>query len=281
MLRQRALIILSRRFATKQNVIRKTDVRPVQLITCKQTKFNMQQTEVPAIANAKFGSIPLASSGWQHYKAKSDYFTIHPTALSPDADAPSAEARQFSRFVDLNEQLVTNLNTNLGITTASEIQSAAIPSILAMNHTLIAAETGCGKTIAYLLPIIQQILQHKQQQTAGARRMNTPLALVLTPGRELAVQIGSVAEKLCSLLSISVRVLLGGRTKSLMMNPSFDDVDLLIGTMGATSKLVTTGVYRMDEVRHVVLDEADTMLDDSFNEKLIYFLRRFPVSLRQ
>lgn len=277
MIRQRAFIILSRRYATKPNTIRKADVRPIQLITCKQTKFNMQQTEVPAISNAKFGTIPLASSGWHHYKAKSDHFTIHPTALSPDTDAPSADARQFNRLA-LDEQLVTNLMTNLGINTASEIQSKAIPSVLAMNHTLIAAETGCGKTIAYLVPIIQQILHRKRHENAGSRRMNTPLALVLTPSRELAVQIGSVAEKLCSLLGVSVHVLLGGRTKSLMMNPSFEDVDLLIGSMGATSKLVTTSIYRMDEVRHVVLDEADTMLDDSFNEKLIYFLRRFPVS---
>lgn len=60
------------------------------------------------------------------------------------------------------------------------------------------------------------------------------------------------------------------------MNPSFDDVDVLVGTVGAVSKLVTNGIYRMERVRHVVLDEADTLLDDSFNEKLAYFLRRFP-----
>lgn len=72
---------------------------------------------------------------------------------------------------------------------------------------------------------------------------------------------------------------MGGRTKQKMLNPAFDDADLLIGTIGATSKLVTTGVYRMHLCQHVVLDEADTLLDDSFNEKLTYFLRRFPVTL--
>lgn len=62
-----------------------------------------------------------------------------------------------------------------------------------------------------------------------------------------------------------------------MMNPDFDDVDILVGTIGAISKLSTTGIYRMDEIRYVVLDEADTLLDDSFSEKLGYFLKRFPV----
>lgn len=64
-----------------------------------------------------------------------------------------------------------------------------------------------------------------------------------------------------------------------MMRPDFANVDILVGTMGATSKLATTGVYRMNQCEHVVLDEADTLLDDSFNPKLTHFLKRFPVSL--
>lgn len=87
-----------------------------------------------------------------------------------------------------------------------------------------------------------------------------------------------MAERLCDGLNINISVLLGGRTKQKMLNPSMEDVDLLIGTMGATSKLVTTGVYRMHECHHVVLDEADTLLDDSFMPKLAHFLKRFPVS---
>lgn len=63
-----------------------------------------------------------------------------------------------------------------------------------------------------------------------------------------------------------------------MLDPILEEVDLLVGTMGVVSKLVTTGIYRMNQVRHVVLDEADTMLDDSFTDKLHYFLQKFPVS---
>lgn len=76
-----------------------------------------------------------------------------------------------------------------------------------------------------------------------------------------------------------MKVLIGGSTKKKMMDPTLEDVDLLVGTMGVVSKLVTTGIYRMQHVHHVVLDEADTLLDDSFNEKLLYFMQKFPVSI--
>lgn len=75
-----------------------------------------------------------------------------------------------------------------------------------------------------------------------------------------------------------MKTLLGGRVKQLMLNPEFDDVDILVASFGALSKLTTTGVYKVDQVRHVVMDEANTLLDDSFAEKLIHFLRRFPVT---
>jgi len=93
-----------------------------------------------------------------------------------------------------------------------------------------------------------------------------------------ATQIGEVAQKLCSQLDINVKTVLGGKTKQLMMNPEFDSIDILVGSMGAISKLVTTGIYRMHNVRHVVVDEADTMFDDTFSDKLVHFMKRFPVN---
>lgn len=107
------------------------------------------------------------------------------------------------------------------------------------------------------------------------RQFNTPLALILTPGRELAEQIGQFATDLSENLDINIKVVTGGNTKKQVLNPSFDDIDILVGSIGAISKLTTSGIYRLTEVKHVVLDEADTLLDDSFNEKIVYFLQRF------
>lgn len=123
--------------------------------------------------------------------------------------------------------------------------------------------------------MIHQILQEKDHETSK-RQFNSPLAVVLTPGRELAQQIAKFAEELSDGLGVGVKVITGGSTKKKVMNPEFEDIDILVGSIGAISKLTTTGIYRMNHVRHVVLDEADTLLDDSFNEKLEYFVRRFP-----
>lgn len=125
------------------------------------------------------------------------------------------------------------------------------------------------------MPIIEQLIKSKARGDAD-RQFNTPLALILTPGRELADQIGKFAEELTEGLNMNVKVVTGGNTKEKMLHPSFEDIDILVGSIGAISKLTTTGIYRMNEMEHVVLDEADTLLDDSFNEKLVYFLRRFP-----
>lgn len=126
-----------------------------------------------------------------------------------------------------------------------------------------------------MLPIIDQIIKRKALGPIE-RQFNTPLALILTPGRELAVQIAKVAEELTEGLGFNIKSVIGGKTKQKMMNPSFEDIDILVGSIGAVSKLTTTGIYRMSEVKHVVLDEADTLLDDGFNDKLAFFLRRFP-----
>lgn len=114
-----------------------------------------------------------------------------------------------------------------------------------------------------------------ESEGGSERKFNSPLALILTPARELAEQIGKMAEDLCDGLNINVKVTVGGRTKKKMMNPEFEDMDILVGSIGAISKLTATGIYRMDHCRFVVLDESDTLLDESFHEKMSYYLRRF------
>lgn len=71
--------------------------------------------------------------------------------------------------------------------------------------------------------------------------------------------------------------MIGGSTKKKIMTPDFAATDILVGSIGVTSKLITNKVYRLDRVRQVVLDEADTMFDESFSNSLEYLMRRFGV----
>lgn len=247
------------------------------IIQCKRPNFNLY---VPQDGQCKFGTIPLASSGWLHKKSKGDWFTINATVTEEEKSKDMQDLHAFlvTAQLPLADQLLENLKQELDIKQLTSIQCQGWPKIYDYHHTLLAAETGCGKTLCYLTPIIQRIVERKQS-AANQRKMNSPLCIILTPGRELAAQIGNVAKDLCTDMDVRVKTILGGNTKRLMMNPEFDDVDIVVASVGALSKLVTTGIYRMDHVRHVVLDEADTLLDDSFSDKLVHFMKRFPVSL--
>lgn len=112
------------------------------------------------------------------------------------------------------------------------------------SNLLLAAETGSGKTLAYLLPIIQNLTKCKR----NPETFNTPKAVVLLPNRELAYQIGDAAEVIGSSVGVRVKVIVGGRTKSIMMNPNIDEIDILVGTPGALGKLTSLGVYKLNEV---------------------------------
>lgn len=247
-------------------------IRKLPKITCKRTNLNLLGTEIIK-PNIKFGDIPLVSNGWKHRKSKGDFFKIH--ALEDYQICKPYRNLNSLNELKISNEFIENLKNEFNIENITQIQDESIQQIQNMNHVLIAAETGCGKTLAYLLPILQQILTRKRNgfQT---KDFNTPLGLILTPGRELAEQIGNVAERLCQGTDIKIKTILGGNTKQKMLNPEFEDIDLLIGSIGVISKLTTNQIYRMKQVRHVVLDEADTLLDDSFSDKLCYFLRRFP-----
>ncbi|KXJ70985.1 hypothetical protein RP20_CCG021811 [Aedes albopictus] len=244
------------------------------IISCRRSQHNLFVEHFPLGTEGgggkKFGDVPLASAGWRHRKSVGDYFIIHPVQQPYETHTLSDVPFQ---QLGIRDELVQNIREK-GVLFPTKYQAEGIPTILNGGHTLLAAETGCGKTYTYLLPIVEQILRRKLN--CSERGFNTPLMLILTPGRELAQQIGRVVEGLTQGLDIKTRVLLGGRTRQQMMNPHFEDIDILVSSFGAISKLVSSGIYRTDSVRWVVLDEADTLLDDSFNAKLLHLMKRFP-----
>lgn len=253
---------------TSKNISHPEKQRKRELrISCKRPEFNQYVGQ----SYDKFDTIRLASQGWCHRKSRGDYFTILGYRENPAIINPTEPIKSFS---DLG--IIPNIITNLekqNITSPTVIQVEGIPAILKGQNVILTAETGCGKTLAYLLPMLQQILTWKFM--LNEREFNRPLGLVVSPNRELANQIGEVAMEFGREMRINTNILTGGHTKRKMLNPEFEEVDLLIASFGALSKLTTTGIISMRDVRHVVLDEADTLLDDSFNEKLCHFLRRF------
>lgn len=147
------------------------------------------------------------------------------------------------------------------------------------ENCLIAAETGSGKTISYLAPLIQSVRVDKEN--CPGTSLNSPFAVITTPSRELSEQIGQVCNGLVAGMPLKVRCITGGRLKRDALNADCEEVDILITSFGALSKLTTFRIYNMAQLRHLVLDEADTLLDDTFNEKLLHFLRKLPLQVSQ
>ncbi|PNF19193.1 hypothetical protein B7P43_G09601 [Cryptotermes secundus] len=246
--------------------------KKVLRISCKRSEYNLYEGQT----YGKFESIPLASKGWHHRKSRGDFFTIQKYRENPAICNSSESGISFSD-TGLSSNIIDILEEQ-EITEPTVIQKDGIPTILEGRNTLLTAETGCGKTLAYLLPMINQILMWRL--VLSEHRFNSPLGVIVSPNRELANQIGEIAETFSRKLMFTSKVLTGGHTKSKIMNPSFEEVDLLVASLGALSKLTTTGIYNMKSVHHVVLDEADTLLDDSFSEKLCRFLRHFQFQFR-
>ena len=146
-----------------------------------------------------------------------------------------------------------------GYASPTPIQSRAIPAILGGHDVLAGAQTGTGKTAAFVLPILQRLAQAE----AGAPR-KLPRALVLTPTRELAAQVAENARLYGRYLDIRTTVVFGG----VGINPQIDKlrrgVDILIATPGRLLDLAGQKAADLSKVEMLVLDEADRMLDMGF-----------------
>ncbi len=148
--------------------------------------------------------------------------------------------------------LVTQL-TKLGLTQPTEIQNKAIPVALAGDDLIACAETGSGKTAAFLLPIIERL------QQPGSLR-----ALILAPTRELAMQIESNAKAFSRTARLRSAAIVGGESLSRQQAILRSGVDLLIATPGRLNDLLERGAVSLKKIEILVLDEADRMLDMGF-----------------
>ena len=157
---------------------------------------------------------------------------------------------------------------DVGYHTPTPIQAQAIPAVLRGDDVLACAQTGTGKTAGFLLPI----LHHLKQRTPGY-----PRALILTPTRELAAQIGENARTYSKYLRIRSTTIFGGVRLGPQIERLRSGVDVLIATPGRLLDHVERGNVRFDDLAVLVLDEADHMLDLGFLPDVRRLLRTMPV----
>lgn len=175
-------------------------------------------------------------------------------------------------FKELNiiEPILKALNEK-GYTIPTPIQQQAIAPALANRDILGLAQTGTGKTAAFSLPIIQHLHQNK---TNGKKREIK--ALILTPTRELAIQIDECLHDYTRYTDVRHCVIFGGVKQHAQVNTLKAGVDILVATPGRLLDLMNQKIINLDFVRHFVLDEADRMLDMGFIHDIKRLLPKLP-----
>ena len=153
------------------------------------------------------------------------------------------------------------------------IQEQAIPAILQQRDLLGCAQTGTGKTAAFAIPILQ--LMHEQQQAATHPR--SPIqALVLTPTRELAIQIEESFKAYGKYLNLKHLVVFGGVPQVSQVNALRRGVDILVATPGRLLDLINQNYISLRDIKFFVLDEADRMLDMGFVHDVKRIIAKLP-----
>ncbi|MDA3929012.1 MAG: DEAD/DEAH box helicase, partial [Prolixibacteraceae bacterium] len=175
---------------------------------------------------------------------------------------------RFEEF-DLNDDILEAISY-MGFEKASPIQEKAIPAILENKDVLAFAQTGTGKTAAFLLPILNKIAHSK------SKSINT---LIIVPTRELAIQIDQQIQGFSYFIPTNSIAIYGGgdgsdftREKNALSSNS----DIVVATPGKLISHLNLGYVKFDQVEHLILDEADRMLDMGFNEDIQRIISYLP-----
>ncbi|KAM3625976.1 uncharacterized protein V6R79_020716 [Siganus canaliculatus] len=258
------------------------------VITVKAGKLLIQSrnpslNQSAAYVHGKFEQPILCSKGWKHHKSFGDYFTINNIkSVAPflaDNRKEDAEQKTSTTFGSLRvcKELVEALH-NANIDHPTTVQLQTIPKVMKGHNILCAAETGSGKTLSYLLPVVHRLQAYKRSEmyTEDAHKIHT---VVLVPSRELADQVAAVSRTLCAPFGLLTKTVGGGRgvghIKGIFKG---DQPDILVATPGALLKAMRRRCLDLSELSFFVVDEADTMFDPSFSDMLENILRHVNIA---
>jgi ATP-dependent RNA helicase RhlB len=191
---------------------------------------------------------------------------VHSEAAAP---AATPSGRPLDSF-DLPEEVRAGINA-AGFTHCTPIQEEVLPLALAGRDVAGQAQTGTGKTAAFLIAVFTRLLSRPRTGSATA-----PRALVIAPTRELVVQIAEEARLLGQATPFNIHAVYGGIDYKKQREHLRGGVDLLIGTPGRLIDYLKQRVYDLGDIEILVIDEADRMFDMGFVKDLRFLLRRLP-----
>ncbi|MEY2228644.1 DEAD/DEAH box helicase [Streptomyces sp. BF23-19] len=187
-----------------------------------------------------------------------------------DFDDADADAEPSITFGDLGlpEGIVRKLAQN-GVTAPFPIQAATIPDALAGKDILGRGRTGSGKTLSFGLPTLASL-------AGGHTEKKKPRAIILTPTRELAMQVADALQPYGDVLGLKMKVVCGGTSMSNQIYALERGVDVLVATPGRLRDIINRGACSLENVKIAVLDEADQMADLGFLPEVTELLDQIP-----
>jgi superfamily II DNA/RNA helicase len=175
------------------------------------------------------------------------------------------------KFTELNlEESLIEALSYMNFEEATPIQEKAIPIILKGDDLIACAQTGTGKTGAFVIPILNKL---------AAKKNNSTDTIIVVPTRELAVQIDQQIQGLSYFISVSSLAIYGGgegQDWSLQKNALAEGCDVIVATPGKLLSHIKMGNVKFDKVKHLILDEADRMLDMGFIHDLTMIVKELP-----
>ncbi|MFJ2199415.1 DEAD/DEAH box helicase [Streptomyces violaceusniger] len=185
-------------------------------------------------------------------------------------EAPETPKAPDITFADLGlpEQIVRKLAQN-GVTTPFPIQAATIPDAMAGKDILGRGRTGSGKTLSFGLPLLTTL-------AGGHTEKKRPRGLILTPTRELAMQVSDALQPYGDVLGLKLKVVCGGTSMGNQIYALERGVDILVATPGRLRDIIDRGAASLDKVQVAVLDEADQMADMGFLPEVTEILDLVP-----
>ncbi|QIY56277.1 DEAD/DEAH box helicase [Streptomyces sp. RPA4-5] len=192
------------------------------------------------------------------------------TAVDESPETETETETDTITFADLGlpEGVVRKLAQN-GVTTPFPIQAATIPDALAGKDILGRGRTGSGKTLSFGLPALAQL-------AGGSTEKKKPRAIILTPTRELAMQVADALQPYGDVLGLKMKVVCGGTSMGNQIYALERGVDVLVATPGRLRDIINRGACSLENVQVAVLDEADQMSDLGFLPEVTELLDQIP-----
>jgi ATP-dependent RNA helicase DeaD len=190
--------------------------------------------------------------------------TQNPSAPSNAAEATSPTRETFSTLV--NNPIIRGKLAELNIVTPTPVQCGAIPVVLEGHDLIAQAQTGSGKTLAFVLPVLAKLLE--------AKDVHGTFALIVTPTRELAVQVRNVVTTVMP--DVQPACIIGGAKQAGQVRELRNDPRIIVGTPGRLLDLIEQREIVLSNCKMFVLDEADEMLSMGFVEEVRAILSKLP-----